>query len=86
MTTVIAIAIVMITLSALPAAYRMLVGPTRSDRVSAADFLLFVLVALLGLSGFLKGSGYTFDLMLVASLVGFLSAVSLSRALLRGAR
>ncbi|WP_454973509.1 monovalent cation/H+ antiporter complex subunit F [Corynebacterium propinquum] len=48
--------------------------------------MLFVLVALLGLSGFLKGSGYTFDLMLVASVVGFLSAVSLSRALLRGAR
>ena len=84
--TVINIAIVIIGLTALPGAYRMLMGPTRADRVSAADFLLFILVALLALVGVSKASGFTFDLVFVAALVGFLSAVSLSRALMRGSR
>jgi multicomponent Na+:H+ antiporter subunit F len=43
-------------------------------------------VALLALVGVSKASGFTFDLVFVAALVGFLSAVSLSRALMRGAR
>src|SRR5699024_6856624 len=38
------IAIVVVALSIIPSAYRMLIGPTRADRVSAADALLFVLV------------------------------------------
>lgn len=84
--TVITIAIVIIGLMAIPAGYRMLMGPTRADRVSAADFLLFILVALLALVGTAKASGFTFDLVFVAALVGFLSAVSLSRALMGGAR
>ncbi|MFH0410837.1 monovalent cation/H+ antiporter complex subunit F [Corynebacterium sp. L4756] len=80
------IAIVVVVLSIIPAAYRMLIGPTRADRVSAADALLFVLVALVALVGMRKESGFTFDLVLVASVVGFLGAVSLSRALMRGER
>lgn len=79
-------AIVVVALSAIPAAYRMLIGPTRADRVSAADALLFVLVALIATMGMKNGSSWTFDLVLVASVVGFLSAVSLARALMRGAR
>ena len=54
--------------------------------VPLAIFLLFILVALLALVGVSKASGFTFDLVFVAALVGFLSAVSLSRALMRGAR
>ncbi|HZK32169.1 MAG TPA: monovalent cation/H+ antiporter complex subunit F [Corynebacterium sp.] len=84
--TVISIAIVIVGLSTLPAAYRMLMGPTPADRVSAADLLLFILVALLALVGVGKASGFTFDLVFVAALVGFLSAVSLARALMRGER
>ena len=80
------IAILIVALTALPAAYRMLIGPTRADRVSAADSMLFILVAMIALVGMKKGSGFTFDLVLVASVVGFLSAVSLARALMRGAR
>ncbi|MDY3128116.1 MAG: monovalent cation/H+ antiporter complex subunit F [Corynebacterium sp.] len=80
------IAIVVVALSTIPAAYRMLIGPTRADRVSAADALLFILVALIALVGMKKGSEFTFDLALVATVVGFLSAVSLSRALMRGER
>lgn len=84
--TVVNIAIVIVGLTALPAAFRMLMGPTRADRVSAADALLFILIAQIALIGIGKGSGFTFDLVLVAALVGFLSAVSLSRALMRGDR
>src|SRR5699024_4624538 len=45
------IAIVVVALSIIPFSYRMLIGPTRADRVSAADALLFVLVALIALIG-----------------------------------
>lgn len=80
------ICIVCTALTAIPAAYRMLVGPTRADRVSAADAFLFILVALIAMIGMHKGSAFTFDIVLVATVVGFLSAVSLARALMRGAR
>lgn len=83
---VIKISMLVIGLCALPAVYRMVVGPNRPDRVSAADMLMFILVAELALLGYAKGSSWEFDLVLVAAVVGFLSAVSLSRALMRGAR
>ena len=77
---------VVLALTALPAGYRMLIGPTRADRVSAADAILFILVGLIALIGWKKGSHFTFDIVLVATVVGFLSAVSLARALMRGER
>ncbi len=83
---VIDIAIVIIALCALPAAYRILVGPNRVDRVSAADMLMFILIPEIALLGYRFHAEYAFDLVLVAAVVGFLSAASLSRALMRGAR
>ena len=80
------IAIVVVALTVIPSDYGMLIGPTRADRVSAADALLFVLVALIALIGMKKGSGFTFEIVLVATVMGFLGAVSLSRALMRGER
>lgn len=80
--TVINIAIIVIGLTSLPAAYRMVAGPTNADRVVSADLLIFATVGLLALFGIRGGSGFTFDVVLVTSLVGFLGALSLARALL----
>ncbi|WP_018297946.1 monovalent cation/H+ antiporter complex subunit F [Corynebacterium lubricantis] len=80
------IAIAIFGMCAVPAGYRMLVGPSRADRATAADLMMFILIGLLALLGFRGGSSYTLDIVLVAALVGFLSAVSFSRALLRGER
>lgn len=72
--------------AAVLSAYRIVVGPTRADRVVAADLLTFAIIALVALVGARAASDATLDLVLVATLVAFLSAVSLARALTRGWR
>lgn len=80
------IAIAIITVSCLTATYRMLTGPTDADRTIGADLLLFGVVGLIALFGVLTANRFTFDIVLVAALVGFLGALSLARALTRGKR
>lgn len=72
--------------AAVLSAYRIVVGPTPGDRAVAADLLTFAIVGLIGLFGVRTASTATLDLVLVATLVAFLSAVSLARALTRGWR
>lgn len=74
------------TLACLVGVYRILVGQTDPDRVVAGELLLFGVVGLIALFGVRSGSAYTFDIVLVAALLGFLSALSLARALTRGKR
>jgi multicomponent Na+:H+ antiporter subunit F len=78
--------ILVLTLACLATTVRMLAGPAEADRAIAGDLLLFGIVGLIALVGVRIGSGYTFDIVLVASVVGFLSALSLARALTRGKR
>lgn len=82
----ITIGIVLVTAACLAATYRMLQGPTEADRVIAGDLLLFGIVGLVALFGVLMASRFTFDLVVIAALVGFLGALSLARALTRGKR
>lgn len=84
--TAINIAMIIIGLSVVPAVYRMVVGPTRADRAAAGDLLTVAVVGLLALVGVRNASDFTFDIVLVAALVSFLSAISLARALTVGAR
>jgi multicomponent Na+:H+ antiporter subunit F len=65
---------------------RIVLGPTAADRTVAADLLTFSVIGLLALYGTKHASQGTFDLILVATLVAFLAAVSLARALTRGRR
>lgn len=67
-------------------AFRIAAGPTPGDRVVAADLLTFSMIGLVAVSGLRLGSLGTLDLVIVAILVAFLAAVSLARALSRGAR
>lgn len=75
-----------IALACLVATYRMVTGPTDADRAISADLLMFGVVGLISLLGVRLASPYTFDIVLVAALVGFLSALSLARALTKGRR
>lgn len=79
-------AIVAVALALLSAAYRIAVGPTPADRAVGADLLTFGVVAMFALVGVRSGSAGTFDLVLVATLVAFLAAVSLARAISGGSR
>ncbi|MFP5359200.1 MAG: monovalent cation/H+ antiporter complex subunit F [Actinomycetes bacterium] len=80
------IGIVIIVVACLAATYRMLRGPAEADRAVAADLLLFGVVGLVALIGVRLANSYTFDIVLISSLLGFLGALSLARALTRGKR
>src|SRR5699024_8041518 len=67
-------------------AYRILTAPTDADRAVSADLLMFSFTGMLAFIGVLLAGQFFFDLTLVASVVGFLSAISLARALTRGRR
>lgn len=67
-------------------AYRMISATTDADRAIAADLLMFSFTGILAILGVILAGEFFFDLILVASVVGFLSAVSLARALTRGRR
>ncbi|WP_431778424.1 monovalent cation/H+ antiporter complex subunit F [Microbacterium aurantiacum] len=80
------IAIGILALSMLVTTYRMLTGPDDADRVVAADLILFGAVGLIAVIGVRTAATYAFDIVLVATVVGFLAALSLARALTRGKR
>lgn len=83
---VILVAILIIGSACLMSTYRMLAGPAEADRAVAGDLLLFGIIGLILLLGVRTHNQFAFDLTLVATLVGFLSALSLARALTRGRR
>ena len=70
----------------LASTYRMIAGPAEADRVVAADLLLFGMVGIIALVGVRTASAATFDIVLVASMIAFLGALSLARTLTRGNR
>ncbi|MEU5554388.1 monovalent cation/H+ antiporter complex subunit F [Micromonospora sp. NPDC047793] len=70
----------------LVSAYRIARGPTPADRAIAADLLTFAVIGLIALIGVRAHRHGTFDLVLVATLVAFLAAVSLARAIANGRR
>lgn len=59
--------------------WRMTLGPTDADRAVAADVALFVLVAVIALAAVRLDQPVFFDLVLVATLVGFVASLALAR-------
>jgi len=80
------VSIILIAIACVASTYRMLAGPTEADRAIAGDLLLFGVIGLIALFGIRAASTFTFDIVLIASVVGFLGALSLARALTRGKR
>lgn len=83
---VIDIATIAVTIAVILAVWRIWTSPTPADQVIAADLLTFSVVALLALVGARAARIGTFDLIVIATLVAFLAAVSLSRAMTGGRR
>ncbi|MDP9820965.1 monovalent cation/H+ antiporter complex subunit F [Nocardioides massiliensis] len=80
------IAMVGVGITILIAGYRIVRGPSDADRAVGADLLAFSIIAMIALVGVRAGSGGVFDLVLVGTVVAFLSALGLARLLNRGAR
>ena len=64
--------------------WRLLVGPTVTDRVLALDTMYVNVVALVVLQGLREGNGLMFEAALIIALLGFASTVALARYLSRG--
>lgn len=76
---VIVIAMLVLTAAAVLVLIRMAKGPSTLDRVVAADVMLAVVIAGLGLEAALNRHGTTVPVILVLSLLGFASALSMAR-------
>ncbi|WP_425307610.1 monovalent cation/H+ antiporter complex subunit F [Ammonicoccus fulvus] len=80
------IALAFVLFAAATAIYRMFRGPDDAHRAIGSDLLFFAIVGLLGLVGLFTRSAVVFDLIIIATVVGFLASISLARALTNGRR
>lgn len=81
---VVDIALVVLALALLPAMWRIAVGPTDADRALSADHVFFVFLAVAGLLALRLEDSVFLDVVLVATLVGFLATITLARLVDRG--
>ena len=69
----------MLALAAVLTVARLSLGPSSLDRVVAADVLVAVVIAALGLEAIVNDHSTTLPVMLVLSLLGFAGSVSIAR-------
>lgn len=80
------LAIALLLVAAMVSAVRILRGPLDADRAVSGDLLTFSVLGMVVMFGVRAQNPFTFDLVLVAAIVAFLSGMSLARALTRGKR
>ncbi len=86
MTVLLDAALVLLAVTLLPALWRAAKGPSEVDRAIGADHVFFVFVAVLALLAVRIDRFELLDVVLVATLVGFVSAVTLARYVSRSRR
>lgn len=74
----------LVSAALLLALWRLVVGPSKPDRILALDTLYVDAVALLVLLGIYFASDLYFEAALLIALMGFVSTVALSKYLTRG--
>ncbi|MEL4358897.1 MULTISPECIES: monovalent cation/H+ antiporter complex subunit F [unclassified Luteococcus] len=74
---------IMLTVAALLALVRMVVGPTVLNRALANDVLVAVIVCVLGLEAVITDDTSTLPILITVSLLGFVSTVAISRFVAR---
>lgn len=79
---VLAIALLALTLSVILTVYRVMIGPSWGDRITAFDFLTSNLAVLIVIVSLQTGFADLLDAALIISILGFLSTVALTRYLL----
>jgi multicomponent Na+:H+ antiporter subunit F len=71
--------ILLLVIAAMAGFYRLLVGPTKADRVIAFDLLFAVAVVLCICASLASGSTAFLDVAIGLSLVGFLATIAWAR-------
>lgn len=82
--TVLPIAVTLVVLAMVLAAWRLVRGPSRVDRILAVDTLYLNTVALLVIVGIAADTAVYFEGALVIALLGFVGTVALAKYLLNG--
>ena len=78
------IAFAMVGIALLLGGWRVLAGPTLSDRILALDTLYINSIALIVLLGIHLGTTIYFEAALLIALIGFVSTAAVAKFLLRG--
>ena len=73
------IALILLGLGMLLAAVRAFRGPHITDRAVAADLIFFAMIGFIALIGLRTNIDALFDIILIATLLGFMSAISMTR-------
>ncbi|AVK85798.1 Na(+)/H(+) antiporter subunit F1 [Lysinibacillus pakistanensis] len=84
MTTFIIAAIVVICLSMVAVIYRMVKGPSASDRVVALDSLGVSLISLIGLFSILVETSFFLEIILLLAILSFIGTVAFSKFIEKG--
>ncbi|GLC90501.1 Na(+)/H(+) antiporter subunit F1 [Lysinibacillus piscis] len=84
MTIFISIAIVVICLSMIAVIYRMVKGPSVSDRVVALDSLGISVVSLIGLFSILGETSFFLEIVLLLAILSFIGTVAFSKFIEKG--
>ena len=74
----------LVVLALLMNVWRMIIGPTVTDRILALDTLYINSIALIIMLGLYNGSALYFEGALLIAMLGFVSTAALSKYMLRG--
>jgi len=77
-------AIVIITLSMITILYRLVVGPSASDRVVALDALGVALIALIGLFSIMVETNLFLEIILLLAILSFIGTIAFSKFIEKG--
>ncbi|MGE7948391.1 Na(+)/H(+) antiporter subunit F1 [Lysinibacillus sp. NPDC093688] len=84
MTTFIIASIVVICLSMIAVIYRMVKGPTASDRVVALDSLGVSVISLIALFSVLVETSFFLEIILLLAILSFIGTVAFSKFIEKG--
>lgn len=84
--SIIDLALVAVVTAMILSVYRILRGPSGADRGAGSDMIFFGFVSLVALLGVRLNTALLVDIVLVATLVGLLAAISLARLTAGGKR
>lgn len=73
------VALILLAIGMVVAGVRAYLGPRTSDRAVAADLIFFATIGLLALIGLRTNIEALFDIILIATLLGFMAAISMAR-------